>query len=170
MNDQNPFRRNLSSLQRRLPVIRDGDSGWYQGWYFVLRLEEELVRCTRYHVPLSIMVFVIHEPVSDEANARLLRELLHDIVARKLRRTDLPGMLGTNEFAVSLPHTMAVQADIVMRRLIKAFAPFTLGVGLVSYPEDGDKPEPLLDLAEQRAIVSLRAALDQEQEPSRALA
>jgi PleD family two-component response regulator len=165
--DQNPFTLNLRMLQRRLPVIKDQDSNWYQGWYFDLRLEEELARCTRYDVPLSVLVFVIREPVASEANSRLLRELLHDIVERKLRRTDLPAVLASNEYAVSLPHTPASHGSIVARRLVKAFAPFTVGMGLVSYPEDGKEPERLLDLAEQRALASFQVTEGEESESLR---
>ena len=137
-----------------MPVIKDKDSNWYQGWYFDLRLEEELARCTRYDIPLSLIVFIIREPATSEANSRLLNELLDDIVVEKLRRTDLPGVLASNEYAVSLPHTLPAQANIVARRVAKAFAPFTIGTGLVSYPEDGAEPEQLLSLAEQRALAS----------------
>jgi len=73
------------------------------------------------------------------------------MVARKLRRSDIPGVLRPDEFAVSLPHTSAAQADIVARRLAKWFEPFSVIFGIASFPQDGLEAENLLLHAEDRA-------------------
>jgi hypothetical protein len=57
---------------------------------------------------------------------------------------------------VSLPHTSPAQAEVIAKRLTKWFEPYSVAVGLASYPEDGQEPDLLLDLAERRALASGR--------------
>jgi len=145
-------------LVRRLPTITEPACNWYQGWYFDLRLEEEVARSIRYQLPLSLLVFFLTEPSEGKDDGRLLNELLSDIAMRKLRRMDIPAVLGDGEYAVSLPHTNLKQAEVVARRLAKWFKPFSVAYGIVSYPEDGQEPGHLLLAAEHRALASSEAA------------
>jgi hypothetical protein len=76
-----------------------------------------------------------------------------DIISRKLRRSDVPGMVDSNEYAILLTHTTPRQADNVVQRLLKGFAPFLPAVGIASYPEDAkDDPGRILLAARHRAI------------------
>ena len=51
----------IKPLSRRpkLPPIYDKASHWYKGWYFELRLEEELARSIRYSLPLTLVSFYL---------------------------------------------------------------------------------------------------------------
>ena len=142
------------SRPRNLPAIKDEGSDWYQGWYFDLRLEEELARAKRYNLPLSLLRIYLIGPAVKERDHNLLNELLSDVVSRKLRRMDIPAFLEGNEYAVALPHTNQQQAEVVAKRLTKAFAPYSVAAGVASFPQDGLQPEQLLVEAGQRALAS----------------
>jgi GGDEF domain-containing protein len=137
--------------QGDLGSILDEESGWYQGWYFDLRLEEEVARSTRYDLPLSLLVLRLTEPLTNAQDERLFRHVLSDIVERKLRRSDIPGLRGADEFATALPHTNRSQAEFVGKRLAKWFDPYRVDIGIASFPEDGREPEELLRVAKNRA-------------------
>ncbi len=143
-------------MHRRLPSIIEGTSGWYQGWYFDLRLEEEASRSARYGLSFSVVVCFLPESEDRKHGRRLLNELLSDIAARKLRRSDIPAILALDEFAVLLPHTSVSHAEVVAERLAKWFQPFEVGVGMAGFPEEGKEPDQLLMIAEQRAAESMR--------------
>src|SRR4051794_24834004 len=96
--------------RQRLPDIYHDQSHWYAGWYFDLRLEEELARAGRYELPVTLTVLFLTEP----PKKRQLEDVLTGAAGlRLLRRSDIPGVLGDQECAILLPHTRADQANIV---------------------------------------------------------
>ena len=77
--------------RRNLPAIIDRVSNWYQGWYFDLRLEEEIVRSSRYHLSLSLLILFVTDSAGGNTNERLLKELLSDVACEScVGRTYLP--------------------------------------------------------------------------------
>jgi len=149
----------LRSRHGQMPSILDGETGWYQGWYFELRLDEEVSRSSRYELPFSVVILFLSGADAKNGDSRLLNALLSDIVARKLRRSDLPGIIGLDQFGVLLPHTNAAQAEIVARRLTKWFEPFATVAGIASFPEDGQSAQRLFTVAEVRAAASLTPSI-----------
>jgi len=136
-----------------MPAIQDEASGWYQGWYFDLRLEEELARSARHHLPLTLLVLYVSE-VNSSRDRWLLNELLSDAARRKLRRTDIPAKFESDEYVVLLPQTAPHQAGVVIKRLATAFAPYHVAFGVASFPEDGEEAEQILAEAELRAHIA----------------
>src|ERR1700704_6551994 len=108
---------------RQLRAILDSNTSWYKKWYFELRLEEEIARAIRHHLSLSILVILLPQKVERRRDRQLLNVLLSDIAARKLRRSDLPGLFNRGEYAVLLTHTTKQQAEVVAERLREAFLP-----------------------------------------------
>jgi hypothetical protein len=136
-------------------VIVDRETHWYKPWYLKMRAEEEMSRAVRFQLPLTVVILRLSPSVVEAQDRRLLNQLLMDIVVRKLRRSDIPGMLDSNEYAILLTHTKPRQADKVVPRLLKAFEPFSPTVGSASYPEDTNDPERILLAARHRAIAQM---------------
>jgi two-component system cell cycle response regulator len=87
------------------------------------RLETEVARARRYRRALSILLMDLDglksindtcgHPAGDEALQHVARSL-----KMELRKTDLPGRYGGDEFLVLLPETDAVHAVAVARRIL----------------------------------------------------
>jgi GGDEF domain-containing protein len=128
------------------------DSGWFQGWYFDLRLEEEVARSVRHGLQLTVLVIIL-EHQNGHQDRQLLNLLLSDIAERKLRRSDIPGAIADRVYAVSLPHTTPAQAEVVASRLIRWFKPYTAAIGKASLPEDCQAAVELFQVAQERARI-----------------
>ena len=46
--------------RKERPAIYDAASNWYEGWYFALRLDEEIVRSRRYSHEMTLVQWVQH--------------------------------------------------------------------------------------------------------------
>jgi len=136
-------------------VIVDRETLWCRPWYLKMRVEEEVSRSVRFQLPLTVLVFRLSPSLVESHDRRLLNQLLMDIISRKLRRSDVPGLLNRNEYAILLTHTTPRQAESVVLRLMKAFEPFCPTVGSASYPKDTDDPERILLAARHRAIAQM---------------
>ncbi len=140
--------------RRDLHAIYDVATTWYLGWYFDLRLEEELVRAERHHIDASLLTLRVLDdiggPLSPERTE--LNNRLAEAAAAKLRRTDIPGILDDQQYAVLLPHTNKERAIVVAERLLKAMRPYRVVVGVAAFPEDGASPKELLAAAERQAL------------------
>ena len=103
----------------KIEAIMDPATGWLHGWYFDLRLEEELARSRRYGYPVSLLVILLpEEPGDDEAHD--FRQRIAAIAHNRLRRPDLPAVLGPRELAICLPHTDKSGAGMVAHRVEQA--------------------------------------------------
>jgi GGDEF domain-containing protein len=118
--------------RRHLPAIYDLATTWYQGWYFELRLEEELWRGERYAFPVSVVSIRLLDdlgsallPQRQEFNNRLA-----SIAATRLRRSDIPGILDERHFAICLPHTEIERARVVVERIKTALRGYRISVGV----------------------------------------
>jgi len=143
--------------RRLLPPIYDEATHWYQGWYFDLRLEEELARGKRYGIAVAVLVVLLPGPFNRQ-QAKDLNARLPDIAAKALRRSDIPALLEENEYAIALPHTSPQQAETVVRRLVKSFSGFAPIIGVAGFPDDSDDSAQLLLIAEHRAMSAALAA------------
>jgi GGDEF domain-containing protein len=126
---------------RRL-VIFDRATGLYAYWYLQLRGDEEIARARRYQKQLSIVS--LWAPTPDAISQ--LATHLHD----HLRDTDLAGYLNNGHFVVLLTETGPEGASIVLWRALKVFGA-GIDAAVVSYPDDGDSFDMLLEAAKARA-------------------
>ncbi len=148
-------RRPLDTIHRpNFQAIYDLATTLYLGWYFDLRLEEELVRAERYGIDASLLTLRVLDdvggPLSPERQE--LNNRLAEVAAAKLRQTDIPGILDDLRYAVLLPHTNKERAATVAERLLKAMRPYRLALGVAAFPEDGASPKELLAAAEAQAL------------------
>jgi len=78
------------------------------------------------------------------------------------RKIDTPARFGGDEFALVLPETGQVQANLVARRICHSLAndgrepKLSVSVGVAIYPKDGDKVDSLLGAADA-ALYAMKA-------------
>jgi diguanylate cyclase (GGDEF)-like protein len=102
----------LETLNKRLWELSliDELTGFFNRRYISSRLEEEISRCARYHIPLSLVLMDLDhfKEVNDHfghlEGDRVLRETAGR-VQKSLRDTDLAGRFGGEEFLLILTNT-----------------------------------------------------------------
>jgi GGDEF domain-containing protein len=137
-----------SQLFHQLHGLLDWNNGWYQKWYFMLRLEEEVLRSIRYHHPFAVLSITLETKPHDKAGRQELDKLLAELAFDGFRETDIQGVLNLDELAVILPETDRAGAEIVSDRLAGRLAPFAPRLGVALFPSDGGTAEELLEHAQ----------------------
>ena len=108
-------------------AIRDGLTGVFVRRHLLERCEEELKRCIRYDLPLSLLMLDIdhfkryndeHGHLAGDATLKQVANLLRE----NLRKVDIIGRYGGEEFVVVLPETNRTGAQEVAERLRSAVA------------------------------------------------
>ena len=87
---------------------------------------------------------------------------LADVLCICSRNIDTPARFGGDEFALVLPETGQVQANLVARRICDSLAndgrepKLSVSIGVAIYPKDGEKVDSLLGAADA-ALYSMKA-------------
>lgn len=124
-------------------VMVDATAGVLRPHEFLLRAGRELDRATRYHRPLSLIVFEVLRPADlVQFGPRL---------ARSLRRWDIVGRIqgDLTGLCVALPDSGRGEARGLLDRLTNL--PGGVRIGAVVFPEDGANLEALIELGRSRA-------------------
>ena len=145
-----PHRRKLPPIYS--PIL-DGTTGWYEGWYFILRLEEEASRALRHRLSLTVVSIYLDRTLRTKSED--LKRRLTAIANSKLRRSDLPAILGNQELAICLTHTTAAQAEAVVARIRATLEPLRIAIGVATMPDDARDSVNLLLIAQHRARADL---------------
>jgi diguanylate cyclase (GGDEF)-like protein len=152
---------------RKLKVSAASDSltGLYNRRFFDEFFEKELNRSSRYSHRLALVAFDMHrfKEVNDRhghPQGDVLLQIAAATLRKYLRTSDYAFRVGGDEFALLLPQSHKEQATALSHRLRIAFAatiePLRLGVplaldyGVAVYPDDGDKKEILIRVADER--------------------
>lgn len=165
----------LFEAERRLHSVsvKDHATNVLNRSYFLSRLTAEVARARRTLQALSIVVvavdqfgLLVSEYGVEEGNA-LLRGMAK-IIEKHSRVNDIVGRLGTDEFAVLLPHTAKNGALIKAERLrriiesadfgkvVRALPSFTVSVGVSEYPSLSRDADELLNTADE-ALFQVRS-------------
>lgn len=135
------------AAQGRRLAIYDRATKLYAYWYLQLRGDEEVARARRYGKALSLVSVWAARPDRIERVAAFLHEHLRD--------TDLAGYLNNGHFVIVLCETPHEGAQVVLDRTVEAFGA-DIQAACVTYPEDGDSFDALLEAAKARASGSAR--------------
>ena len=134
--------------------------------YFEKRFDEELARARETGKPLSVLLIDIdrfkqyNDTFGHSAGDKLLQYLAL-LLAQSKRPGEVAARFGGEEFTWLLPGLTtaesAVRAEEFRRHvesarleLRRSLTRATVSIGAASFPEDGDKPEVLLRLADER--------------------
>ncbi|MEA2101058.1 MAG: diguanylate cyclase [Thermodesulfobacteriota bacterium] len=102
--------------------ITDGLTGLYNHKYIINRLEQEISHAKRYSTALSTAMFDIdhfkqvNDKYGHQTGDKVLKEIASAIVSQ-LRKVDLAGRYGGEEFMLILPNTQRQRAMIVAQRI-----------------------------------------------------
>jgi hypothetical protein len=125
-------------------ILIDQDTGLHVGWYFWLRVLDEVNRSSRYGSPFGLLILEAEPPGAsrktlDEASSR---------VPGAIRGTDLAGRLGGGGAGVMLLEQDADGAAAGTERILTLLAarpsPITWRANLYCYPRDGASISNLL--------------------------
>ncbi len=112
-------------------AITDELTGLPNRRYFLQRLDEEFERARRYNLPTSVLMLDLDyfKRINDEyghaAGDELLRQFARTLQSL-LRRQDISGRLGGEEFAVLMPNTPCLHAFEIAERLRAAIGHIAL--------------------------------------------
>ncbi len=140
--------------------------------YFLDRLDAELARSHRAGCTLSVVLLDLNgfKSVNDvHGHARGDEVLIRvgERLGRIARRSDLAARFGGDEFILMLPETTRTKAEAIVGRLGAMKIPIqgregsgtcliTVSWGAVAFPEDGQRSEPLLQMADSRLYAMKR--------------
>jgi diguanylate cyclase (GGDEF)-like protein len=137
----------------------------YNRRFFDDYFEKELNRSIRYSHRLALVVFDLHrfKEVNDRfghPQGDVMLQMLATTLRKSMRTSDYAFRLGGDEFALLLPQSDPEQANALSRRLRTAYAaaieplglgfPLVLDYGLAVYPDDGERQEILIRVADER--------------------
>jgi diguanylate cyclase (GGDEF)-like protein len=139
---------------------------------FTGELELEVERAKRYGHPLALVFFdidrfkAVNDTLGHPEGDRVLR-LVASTLEETLRRTDVAGRMGGDEFAAALVETEPEAAGHVLSRLVdrldelaaagKLPAGFSISPGMAQYPADGADADALFRAADARSYEVKRA-------------
>ncbi len=139
--------------QMRLLSTHDVLTGLYNRFYFDERVTEEVLRARRYKRPLAMAIIdldffkSINDRYGHAAGDAALRQFAH-VLRESLRRTDIIGRYGGEEFTVAFPETDPADAEAKLDQVRAAVEAtpvradgrdirLTFSAGVVHFPEDG---------------------------------
>jgi diguanylate cyclase (GGDEF)-like protein len=167
------LREQVLALVVRLRTLASHDSltGALNRGAFEQRLDAELARTQRTSAPLALVVFdvdhfkAINDSFGHAAGDAALRAI-GDEVATAMRRSDVFGRLGGEEFGLVLPDTdiagAAVVADKLRRRLAEPGAgpALTASFGVAQAPRGSRSSASMLDEADRALYAAKRGGRD----------
>lgn len=149
-------------------VLLDEQTGLYNRRYLSDRIDEEVHRCRRRHRRFALAYFDldgfkgVNDQWGHDAGDAVLRQCAR-VLRRSMRREDILGRIGGDEFLALLPDTGPSEAANSIIRAHGIFAertfqtpsgetagPLGLSVGLACFPDDGGDRETIWAAADRR--------------------
>ena len=161
-----------ATTELALQARQDPLTGLLNHQAFTRELELEVERAQRYGHPLALVFFdvdrfkAVNDTLGHPEGDRVLR-LVASALRETLRRTDVAGRMGGDEFAASLVETEPEAAGQVLARLVDRLDElaaagelppgFTISPGMAHYPADGRDADWLFRAADARSYEVKRA-------------
>jgi diguanylate cyclase (GGDEF)-like protein len=154
--------------------IVDPLTGLFNRRYMDETLRRELSRAEREALPLSIIVLDvdhfkrINDEFGHDAGDAVLRSLGTEI-KRYVRDSDVACRFGGEEFVLLLPgcnkHTTAQRSNVLLNtiramdvpRASQSIGPITASLGVATFPEDGNEPDALIQVADRAMYTAKRS-------------
>ena len=151
----------VSKAQFREMAVTDFLTGLYIRRYFMVKLQDELVRAERYDKVLSVAMAdidkfkAINDTYGHAVGDEVLTAVSH-FLRDNLRQADIIARYGGEEFVIFFPETDKTAAAVLAERLRIGFSEIKLenlpqlsiSIGVASYPEDGKDIENLINNAD----------------------
>jgi len=149
----------------RLSIIDEATKG-FNYRYLTIRMSEEYERCKRHGTVMSLLYMDLDgfKRVNDEFGhgaGNIILEELATLMGRIVRKSDVVGRWGGDEFLAILPETDRKDAKILANRLREAVANYTLdlgenqkvdfvrlSIGIAAFPINGSTMENVLAAAD----------------------
>jgi hypothetical protein len=125
-------------------VLIDPATGLHMGWYFWLRVLDEVNRSARYGSPFGLLLLECTSPRNERRRCEAMAQ-----VAALIRSTDLGGVVGPSRVGVLLVQQDAESAAHARTRILERLAGSSPdGVRwddrLLRYPDDGGEVSQLI--------------------------
>jgi diguanylate cyclase (GGDEF)-like protein len=155
-------------------AVTDSLTGLYVRRYFMVKLQEELLRAQRYNNILSVVMVDldrfknINDTYGHDAGDRVLKAI-GKFLQQNVRDVDVVARYGGDEFVIMIPEAANDAAHILSERLRKNLSemkfddlpPVTISLGIATFPYDGKDPEDLVKKADAAMYSAKRAGRDQ---------
>jgi len=145
-------------------------TGLYNLRIFLILMEQELVRSSRFKNNFTIMIIdaddfkTIKNSLGNAGGDKVIK-MIADAIRSNLRSTDIVARYGGDKYAVLMPETCAANALVAGERLRKRIAktPFTVNgqdiqitasIGIAGYPDHGTEVSELLNSADKALLQS----------------
>ncbi len=145
--------------------ITDPLTGLKNRRYLLERAQDEIARARRNGDPLSVVLFDLQnfKQINDTYGHLVGDEVLREVARRfetAVRKGDILGRYGGDEFVVVLPSATQKQAARAAQRIISLLEPpivvrgqvfqVKVNAGIATFPDDGNDIAALLEVADQR--------------------
>jgi len=151
-------------------AVTDSLTGLYVRRYFMVKLQEELVRAERYNNILSIVMADldgfknINDTYGHDMGDRVLKAI-GQFLQQNIRDVDVVARYGGDEFVIMIPEAAQESAYILSERLRKQFSelkfenlpPITISLGIATYPSEGPELEDIIKKADSAMYAAKRA-------------
>jgi diguanylate cyclase (GGDEF)-like protein len=151
-------------------AVTDSLTGLYVRRYFMVKLQEELLRAERYTNILSIVMAdldgfkTINDTYGHDAGDRVLKAI-GQFLQQNIRDVDVVARYGGDEFVIMIPEAAQDAAYILSERLRKQFSeqklesipPITISLGIATYPLDGTELGDLIKKADSAMYAAKKA-------------
>ncbi len=157
---------------------RDSLTGAYNHGYFVAQLEHVVAQSHRARpvalIMLDIDYFKKYNDTYGHVVGDLVLRLIVQVIRAHIKRTDIVGRWGGEEFGIILPKTTLAQAQLVAQRIRqtlvtiplldesgKAFPKPTVSQGIAAFPDHAQNAHQLVDVADAALYDAKHAGRDQ---------
>lgn len=157
--------------QQYLLATTDGLTELYNHRYFQEQMMMQVEHSKRYNIPFSLIIIDIdffkkfNDTFGHQAGDSVLRQVAQ-LLKHSVRSTDIVCRYGGEEMSIILPNTpkdisFSTAEKICKRVAAKRFklnnyqeSSVTISLGVASFPEDGQTPSDILDMADKRLYQS----------------
>jgi diguanylate cyclase (GGDEF)-like protein len=158
---------------------RDSLTGAYNHGHLLVRLNEEVDRAGRSQSPVSlIMLDIDHFKEYNDIYGHVIGDevlcLLVKAIQNHVKKEDIVGRWGGEEFSVALPEASTSQALVVAERIRRTLASMeltdksgipipkpTVSQGIATFPQDAKDSADLVDIADEALYIAKQRGRDQ---------